>query len=187
MGDGGGQDDVGGHTGHLPVAPQHRLDQGVEVRGPGVLEHQAQQLQGGRPLLVVQGDPGHQLDPRPTVLRGPVHAGHQTVVELEGEPGQSGAVEGEVGPLVGPDGAGPGQVGQRLDGGQDAVTVRQGLLQRRHVVGVPLDGQHAPGPVVSRQDQSRKAERPVLGRRPGHANPDRSKMILATAEKSSRP
>ena len=52
--------------------------------------------------------------------------GHQPVVQFEGRAGQAGAVDGEIGALPGPETTEPGQVVQRLGGGQDAVAVRQG-------------------------------------------------------------
>ena len=73
--------------------------------------------------------------------------------------------------------------------GQDAVAVGQGLAERRQVVGVALDGHHAPGPVVGRQhqqpDRRRHRRASVTGAR--SSSPDRAKTTLATAEKSSRP
>ncbi len=155
----------------------------------GLFEYPAQELERGRPAPVVEIDPGHQLDPGPSVVGGPAHAGHQAVVELEHRSGQTGAIERQIGLLVGPDGAAGGQIGQRLGGGQNAVTVSERRPERIEILGVRLDGHHPPCPVIGRQNQSRQGKRS-----PGrcchltlHANPDKAKTTLATAEKSSRP
>ena len=148
-----------GVAGDPPVAPHQRLDQCLEPGGPGLLEHLAQQLEGRRRDGIGHVDAGHVLDPGPAVGRGPGHAGHQAVVELEDRAGQAGPVEGEIGALrasaMCPPSARsasgcavariPSQCGQRLG-------------QRADVVRVALDGDHAAGPMVGRQDQRRRGQ-----------------------------
>ena len=127
---------------HPAVPPVHGLHQGLEPGLAGVLEYAAQQLEGGGAVPVVGGDPGHHLDAAPAVAGGPLHTGHQPVVEFEGRTGQSRAVEGEVRPMAGAHVTRPGQVREGLGGGQDPVAVRQRRGQRGEVVGVALDRRH---------------------------------------------
>ena len=187
VGDDRGQHDVVDRPGHAPVAPHHRLDQGLEPVHPGLLQHPAQELEGRRSGRVGRIDAGHQLDPRPAVRRRPGHRGHQTVVELERRARQPGPVEREVGPLPVREVTGAGQVTQGLRRGQDPVAVGQGGTECGEVVGVPLDGGHPTGAVVGRQHQGRGVERPVGRRHRSAHRPDSPRTTLATDEKSSRP
>ena len=158
MGDDGGGHDGVGLPGHGPVAPRERLDHRLHPGRPGIVDDLAEQLQRRGGQAVAEIDPGHVLDARKTLAGGGGHARHQTVVELEGGAGQTGPVDGQIGPLPGADGARVHQVLQGLPAGQDAVAVRHRSAEGAEIGPVGLDGHHGPGPVVGGQDQSRGGE-----------------------------
>ncbi len=182
------RDDGGQHHGvDVPsdpaLVPRQRFHEGLEPRLAGLFEHLAQQFQGGRRHRVAEVDARHVLDPRPSIGGGPAHAGHQAVIELEGGASQAGPVEREVGAVPRGDVAPFGEGGQRLRGGQDPVTERQGLGQRAEELGPVLRRQHGTGAVVRGEDEGRDGQRP----RSGHPAPASASTTLATEEKSSRP
>ena len=100
MGDHRGEDDGIDVMGHVTVTPRHRLHQRLETGVLGFFEDTPEQLEGTGAVGVGEIDAGHVLDAGPPFGRGTPHGRHQPVVQLEDRPGQAGAVDRQVGPVL---------------------------------------------------------------------------------------